>query len=91
MKDPSGFDTGGFRFNKLYKLGVTIVSELSLCCIFLHKVVWGQSVDLPDVHHKGLGGWGLKSGADTVMTCQWELRKLGGGVSGALSHRISMR
>jgi hypothetical protein len=47
MADPSGFATGGFRFNKAYKIrilvvaprdGVTIISEVSLCCVFLHLV-----------------------------------------------------
>ena len=45
VADLSGFATGGFRFNKAYKIrilvvaprdGVTIISELSLCCVFLH-------------------------------------------------------
>ena len=44
MVDPSDFTTGGFRFNKAYKLGFQLlraqqlsylVSELSFCCVFL--------------------------------------------------------
>lgn len=33
----------------------------------------------------------LKHGAGVVATHQWELSKLGGDVSGALGHRVSMR
>jgi hypothetical protein len=46
--DQSGFTTGEFRFNKAYKIRILvvaprdlaiIVSELSLCSIFLHTAV----------------------------------------------------
>jgi hypothetical protein len=45
MVNLSGFTRGGFGLNKAYKIRilavvpnewVTIVSELSLCCVFLH-------------------------------------------------------
>jgi hypothetical protein len=43
---------------------VTVLSVLSLCCFSSQSIVWvqerkilQQSVDLPEVHHKGLGGF----------------------------------
>jgi hypothetical protein len=45
---------------------VTVVSELSLCCVFLHvaqlvwvleRKMWRQSMSLPEVLHKGCGGF----------------------------------
>jgi hypothetical protein len=48
VADPSEFTTGGFRFSKAYKVRilvaaprdrVTIVSERSLCDVFLHTEV----------------------------------------------------
>jgi hypothetical protein len=47
MVNPGGFTTGGFRFNMIYKIRilvvassdcVTVVSELSLCGVFLPTV-----------------------------------------------------
>ena len=44
------------------------------------KVQW-QSMGLPDVHHKGHGGFEAQVGM--VGTRQWEPSELGGDVSGA--------
>lgn len=74
MVDPSGFTTEGFRFNKAYKIRflvaapsdwVTVISELSLCFVFLHvelvqvqerKVRW-QNMEFSEVNQKGFGGF----------------------------------
>ena len=92
MVDLSGFATGGFRFNKAYKIRilvaapsdrVALVSELNLCCIFLHTAACLGSREkgtaakcgFADVHHNAVGI--LKHGAGVVVTHQRELIELG--------------
>jgi hypothetical protein len=63
-------------FNKVYKVlvvvprdWVTIISELSLCCVFLNTDTHlGSTKDVGD----------LKHGVGVVTTHQWEPSKLGG-------------
>jgi hypothetical protein len=66
MADPSGFITGGLRFNKAYEIRIlvvapndwiTVISELSLCCVFLHVVVCPGSREKGTVTQRGFA-WG---------------------------------
>ena len=64
-------------------------------CVSLHEVssysgFKTERMGLPEVYHKGCGGFETR-GVGMVVTRQWELSLLGGAVSGALGQRVSMR
>jgi hypothetical protein len=69
----SGFTTRGFRFNKPYEiriLVVTIVSELSLCCVFPSQwLIWVQERKVWQMCTTKIVGF-LKHGAGRVATLQ---------------------
>ena len=60
--------------------GVTIVSELSLCGIFLHVVFQLGSREKDAEAKCGFAHWGLEHGAGMAVTCQWKHSKLGGKI-----------
>jgi hypothetical protein len=74
---------------------VTAVSELSLCCIFLHtaarlgsreKGMAAKGGFACDKGRRGSEAWGWHG-----SNPQWEPRERGGDVLGALDQRVSMR
>jgi hypothetical protein len=76
---------------------VTVVSELSLCFVFLHAVAHLGSREKGMAAKCGFNRCAtkaigvLKHGAGMVVTHQWELSKLGGDVLGTPVQRVSMR
>ena len=93
MADPSGLATRGLRltsqdFNCCIQWLVTVVSELSLCCIFLYTVARlgsreNGTVVAKQLYYKSLQGRGeedVEAWDGMVTTCQWEPSKLGGEI-----------
>jgi hypothetical protein len=106
MADLSGFITGGFRFNKVYKIRISVVCpaiELLFCLyyvyvVFLHVVAHLGSREKGKAAKHGFARGApqkvlgvLKRGAGVVAKCLWELSKQGGDMSGGPCQRVSMR